>query len=175
MKGVGVVNAPADLVLEFLVVPANIKLFDRMCESGEIIQILDKRTHICQLKFSTTICISKQSRDFVLARHNYAKQDGSLIIVACSVDHPDCPKLKGYIRGEIFCGGYVVQPVPENKNQCIVTYISYFDIGHFPIDLPDWIKDAMVERIYEKQPLNIHYLRRVVENLFKENSNNNNN
>jgi len=162
IKGVGTIQASPSEIINFVSVPTNIPIYDSMCESGEVIKTLDKQTHICHLKFSTRVCILKQARDFVLARHKYKKQDGTMILVATSIDYPDIPPNKNYLRGQIFCGGFVAVPKGENVSE--VSYVSYFDIIDIPFE-SEWIKVNFIERLYEKQPLNIHYLRRHLSSL----------
>jgi len=162
IKGVGYVPASAAEVINFVSNPANVPVYDNMCESGEVVQILDKHTHISHVKYSTRVCLLKQARDFTLVRHKYKKQDGTHILVGCSIDYPDIKPLKGYTRGKILCGGFVA--IPKGENFCEVSYISYFDVINLPFE-SEWIKVNFIEKIYEKQPLNIYYLRKYFASL----------
>jgi len=79
--------------------------------------------------------------------------DGSTLILAVfSIQLDQCPPVAGYIRGEIGCGGFVIEPVPDQPWASRVTFIGQCDVKG---SLPDWIK----REIGIRQPMLISAIR----------------
>lgn len=74
-----------------------------------------------------------QGRDFVVSSYKMVEEDGRIIIGASSVEHPDCPPTKKYVRGVVEVGAWILTP---NKQGSLVQYISQTDLkGKVPQSL----------------------------------------
>jgi hypothetical protein len=76
------------------------------------------------------------------------------VIVAKSVLHPDCPPDKGYVRGEIDIGGYVLTPVDGNTRTQITSVTK--------LDLKGSIPGFVMAKVMQEQPLTIDKMRTVI-------------
>lgn len=53
--------------------------------------------------------------------------------VAYSSDHVDCPTKKKVVRAELFIGGWIMEPHPEDKNKTNSCYLIQVDAkGYIP-------------------------------------------
>jgi len=60
-------------------------------------------------------------RDFVVASYKMVEDSGRIILGASSVEHPDCPPVKKYVRGVVEVGAWIVTPKDKGS---YVQYIS---------------------------------------------------
>jgi len=83
-------------------------------------------------------------RDFVALRYReILEEDGFAIHCQISVEHDDCPPIKGCIRADVFSGCMFRQ---IGKNQCRYTQISYVDAKGMLKHAPDFIVKAAVKQ-----------------------------
>lgn len=56
------------------------------------------------------------------------RSDGALWLVSTSVDHPDCPPVRGRVRAEVRCAAALIQPLSAPKaDTCQVTWLMGMD------------------------------------------------
>jgi len=156
-KGVGFLNNPISKVIEYIYDYTTLGDWDYFCEGGDILEIVDDFTTITHLKYKSDVFIF-QSRDFLIVRHGY-KKDDSFIILACSIQDSQYPPLSQYVRGDILFGGFLLQPyVKDGQEGTMMTYLSCADV--IKPTLPTFLLAGTVTRIREKQPQTVHYIRK---------------
>jgi hypothetical protein len=62
------------------------------------------------------------NHEFVMLRTERRDPDGSILLLARSVVHPDAPEKKGVTRSELDIGGWLIKPC--GAHSCVVTYVS---------------------------------------------------
>jgi hypothetical protein len=72
-------------------------------------------------------------RDFVILNSSRQEEDGTYMIVNCSVEHEKVPERKGILRGNLRCSGYFIKPLEQG---CDVTYLIQTDPKGW---LPGWL------------------------------------
>lgn len=88
--------------------------------------------------------------------HGKLLDDGRYIIVAKSIDHAKCPELPGFVRGELYFGGYILEPLPSNPYQTRAIFLGRVDLKG---NIPSWI----VKLASELAPLAIEGIRNVLK------------
>ena len=73
-------------------------------------------------------------------------QDGRLVCLSFSVDHPDAsdPELPGHVRADLGVAGYLIEPLEASK--CKVTVVMRLDLGG---SLMDWIREKAAKDQHE--------------------------
>jgi len=164
VKGIGEVDATPQQIMTLLTNRESIGSWDELCEGGDIIEELDLHTSLVHLRFSTTYCILKQARDFVILRHLYVKDDGTQVLLGISAPNDSYPLRDGYVRGEAKLGGFVAKPLENNRSE--LRYLSWSDLQSLEarllnIPLLD-LKQKFMDRIFLRQPLNIDKIRHLL-------------
>jgi len=76
-------------------------------------------------------------RDFLQYRRVRILEDGTIIIVLRSAEHPDCPENKNAIRAESYIGGYVIREEYENGQPVLKLFLmTCSDVKGL---IPKWI------------------------------------
>lgn len=99
--------------------------WDPLWNSSKLLEQLDNHTMVLHLKYIAEVCMLKRARDFVCISHWHQQKDGSYVLVARSVEYPDCPPTTECVRGQILTLGYLITPHPKNPNHSQVSYISH--------------------------------------------------
>jgi len=159
IRGSALIAASADTIKNTLFSPKFLQSIDPLLISTELVEILDKQTHVMYMVYGATFCVLRQKRDFVLLYHWYRRKDGTLVVLGQSVEHKDKPVSKDYIRGDILESGYVITPQQGHPNLCQVTYIAHIDIKG---TLPEYLRAKFSNIIQETQPLNLLRLRKLL-------------
>jgi len=164
VKGSGIVDATPQTIMEFILDKEHIGRWDELCEGGQNLVEVDEMTTIVHLRYSTKVCLFKEARDFVCVRHLYKNNEGNYVLIAKSIDF-DFPQLSGYVRGNAI-GGFIAENVVDDPTKTKLTYISESDLNGWVsiVGLLD-LREKFINRVFEKQPLNI---RRIREFLKKE-------
>ena len=55
-------------------------------------------------------------RDFVILGMIFQDNEGRLIQSGVSVEHPDCPPTKKYVRAQLHIGGWILTPDPDYES-----------------------------------------------------------
>eukprot|EP01130_Rhizamoeba_saxonica_P012968 TRINITY_DN550_c0_g1_i2.p1 TRINITY_DN550_c0_g1~~TRINITY_DN550_c0_g1_i2.p1 ORF type:complete len:300 (+),score=46.96 TRINITY_DN550_c0_g1_i2:1060-1959(+) len=109
-RGVGEVPFPPRTIYEFINDENHMGCWDPLMNYSKKIEEIDRNTAIYHLKFSATVCILKQCRDFVILRHGIQNRDGSYIQLATSIPYDSISMDDNYIRGEIKIAGFLITP-----------------------------------------------------------------
>ena len=65
--------------------------------------------------------------------HTVTLDDGTIVIMAYSDEHDECPKTKKCVRAELINGGFILTPDPENPDKTFAQIISHCDLkGNVP-------------------------------------------
>merc|ERR1711902_427912 len=76
-------------------------------------------------------------RDFLQFRRARVMDDGSILLVLRSAEHPDFPESKNAIRAESYISGYVLRQAVENGESVLKIFLmSFSDIKGL---IPKWI------------------------------------
>jgi len=159
VKGIGEVDATPQQIMEILTNRDTIGIWDDLCDGGEILEDIDEATKIVHMRFSTTYCILRQARDFIILRHLYEKENGNIILLGISAPNETYPPTEGYDRGEVRIAGFVAKPLEDDRS--ILIYASWSDLKGIEAKIGNFVdvKNSFISRIYEKQPLNIQKIR----------------
>lgn len=83
---------------------------DAQYDHGYTVEELDEQTKIIYLSFKGKAVASP--RDFCLLAHYRIEENGDLIVVTTSIEHPKIPLVKGKVRATMSVGGWVIRPLP---------------------------------------------------------------
>ena len=157
VKGTGIVKAPPEFV--FRVVrnkSTNCKLDDMLKETRLVEQISDT-TRFVHLLFKSVWPTAP--RDFTAISMAGRYDNTTLISAGVSIADARVPEEKGYVRGNIVCGGYVIKESSGEPDQCKVTYVSQAELrGSIPT--------FAVNKVTESQPQCVARLRGLAEELY---------
>jgi START domain len=94
-------------------------------ECRRIVQ-LNPQTAIDYMK--TKAAMGTSARDFVSITQFRAMSDGTVVLIATSVEHPDIGATPNVVRGKLNVGGWLLQPIDGGKaTKCC--YLFAIDIG----------------------------------------------
>lgn len=163
IKGTGMINAPPEFVYRIVRnLENNTKLDDMLKETRRIDHITDT-TVLVHLIFKAVWPTSP--RDFTLISTAGRYDETTLVEAGVSVVDPRLPEEKGYVRGNILCGGYVINTCPGKPDQCEVTYVSQAELkGNIPT--------FAVNKVSESQPQCVSRLRALAEEQYAKLKNN---
>eukprot|EP00743_Colponemidia_sp_Colp-15_P000883 GILK01000975.1.p1 GENE.GILK01000975.1~~GILK01000975.1.p1 ORF type:complete len:244 (-),score=31.93 GILK01000975.1:213-905(-) len=152
-RGRCVIRASAENVIHFIAM-SNIhtsKPYDPMYEGGRVVEKI--HDHLFALYQSYKAVWPTTGRDF--CNLAYVVQDGSVSYCsAISVDHPDCPPVKGKVRAFIKMGGFVITRIDEQS--CDVSFFGQLDLcGSIPA--------VITNMVCKKQPMCLADIRRLTE------------
>lgn len=163
VKGTGIIHAPPEFVYRIVRnVENNTKLDDMLKETRVIDRITDT-TVLVHLIFKAVWPSSP--RDFTLISTAGRYDDTTLIESGVSVVDPRLPDEKGYVRGNILCGGYVIKECPGKSDQSEVTYVSQ-------VELKGSIPTFAANKVSESQPQCVSRLRALAEEQYTKLKNN---
>lgn len=163
IKGTGIINAPPEFVYRIVRnTENNVKLDDMLKETRVIDRITDT-TVVVHLIFKAVWPTSP--RDFTLISTAGRYNETTLVEAGVSVVDPRLPEEKGYVRGNLLCGGYVIKTCPGKSDQCEVTYVSQAELkGNIPT--------FAVNKVSESQPQCVSRLRALAEDQYAKLKNN---
>lgn len=101
------------------------KVWDSMYDYGSVVEQVDAQTRVLHLAFKKLWPVA--ARDFCLLESYKVLDDGTLILVAFSIEHRRVPPKTGIVRALIPCGGWVIRP--DNNGGCAITYAVSADLG----------------------------------------------
>eukprot|EP00753_Platysulcus_tardus_P019868 PLAT7592.1.p1 GENE.PLAT7592.1~~PLAT7592.1.p1 ORF type:complete len:654 (+),score=302.06 PLAT7592.1:852-2813(+) len=81
-------------------------------------------------------------RDIVSLQDYAMLEDGTAVVYELSVQHPDEPKRRGYVRAEIMCMAHVAEPVKGKEGASRLTLISQVDPKG---RVPGWLSTAFLD------------------------------
>ena len=153
VKGTMRINAPPDFILRVLMDPTHaIELDDMMKEMREI-KIITPYLALLHLLYKAVWPTSP--RDFAVMNVVGRTDPHTRVHAACSIVDPRIPEIKGYVRGAVLAGGYVVKDVPGSADSAEVTYITQ-------VDLKGSVPSFVVNKIVESQPQCVNQLNNII-------------
>ena len=151
VRGEGIINVPAQRILDLLLDADRKKEWDEMYLEGYIVAEIGPGTRILYNRFSAPWPVYE--RDFVfIGKHQ--EVDGKIVYVGKSVEVPSIPPKDGAVRGEIHASGFIFEPISENS-----TRVIYF----INVDPKGSIPTMVVNFMSSKQTQNIHRIRTLLE------------
>ena len=100
-------------------------------------------------------------RDFCNLSHWRVLDDGrTILIVNCSVSHPACPPVEGFIRAEIVASCLIVEPRADNFGCNVAYLIKSNPKGNTP--------HFMVTKVQSARPLVLNNISAALEPLYAE-------
>jgi START domain len=149
VRSVGLINCPAEVIVEFLWDNSRKKSWDEMLIESNKVRELGHKFAIFHEKFKSPWPVS--DRDFVVAAKVFERNDGFLM--AYKSINAGVPEASGVVRGEVSSCFYV-RRVSERVSS--LTYIA-------KIDPKGSIPKAIVNKVASKQALIVAKIRKVVE------------
>ena len=157
VKGTGMVKAPPEFILRFLKDPSTTIKLDEFLKESKIVHEVSGAVHIVHLLYKAVWPTSPRDFSIMSVSGQFDKQ--TWVEAGVSVQDPRIPQEKGYVRGELIVGGYVIRSVPDNPELSEVTYAAQ-------VDLKGSIPTFVVNKITESQPQCVSRLRNLVEPLY---------
>lgn len=104
------------------------KVWDKALPRLDVVEKIDQTTDVIYSMFKSPWGVD--NRDFCQSRKygtNVAGLDYAIYMV--SIDHPDCPPIKGNVRAHTYISGYTVKKDPADpENSCSMMIVSQVDI-----------------------------------------------
>lgn len=162
-KGVGVIQQHPYVVLKLILEISRRHLFDSQLLAKQRLHLYDQHTFIDHLVYKAVFPASP--RDFVNITHWRVLRDGSILVIAASVDRNDlCPKKEPKIvRAEAIMAGFLLIPSADYKS-VTAKYITKADIK-------SGIPQAMQTKLFIKQAFLIDGIRKALEDDEHESNN----
>ena len=157
VKGTGMVRAPPEFVLRYLKDPAHTKLLDDLLKESKIVHEVSSAIHIVQLLYKAIWPTSP--REFSVMSVSGQVDERTWVEAGISVQDPRIPEPKGYVRGDLIVGGYVVRSISGSPELSEVTYAVQ-------TDLKGSIPSFAVNKVTESQPQCVNRLRNLVEPFY---------
>ncbi len=159
VKGTGIVNVPPKFIMHFLKDPTyNTKLDDMLKEVRDV-QVVSPAVQLVHMLYKAVWPTAP--RDFAVINISGIRDSQTLISAAVSVNDDRIPNEKGYVRGHLDAGGYVIRVVPGNPNMSEVVYVAQVDLkGSLPV--------MVTNKIADMQPQCVNTLRGFVETLYAQ-------
>ena len=154
VKGSMKINVPPDFVLRAIMDPTNANELDAMLKEAKIIEELSPTVHLLHLSYKSVWPTT--ARDFSVVNVIGRTDSETRIHAACSIVDPRIPEERGFVRGNIIAGGYVIKDFPGDPESSHVTYITQ-------VDLKGSVPSFVVNKITELQPQCVNELRRLVD------------
>ena len=106
--------------------------WDTRFMGSEIIEELGKGTAVVRDMIKAPSVIS--NRDVLVVRHDIRREDGSILLLARSVEREDCPPVKGFVRSHLWMQIFDIQPTKDGKVS--VTVAAHMDPKG---SIPKWV------------------------------------
>ena len=157
IKGTGIIRAPPEFVFRVVRNRENNSKLDDMLKETRLVDRMSDTTVLVHLLFKAVWPTAP--RDFTAISTAGRYDESTLVEAGVSVADPRVPEVKGHVRGNIVCGGYVIEVLPGKPEQCEVTYVSQAELrGNIPT--------FAVNKVTESQPMCIARLRSLAEEQY---------
>jgi len=151
VKGQGFIRASPTEVLEMIRNASKRPEWDSMCDYGSIVKTYGPNSDLIYLSYQGKLGVC--ARDLSLVRAWKEYDDGTVVLVAHSVDDKDVPKVAGKVRAELRDCGYVIRPCGEGS---MLMYVIQLDMkGYVPLFFTNLIQT--------QHPLILSVMRRLLE------------
>ena len=159
IKGTGVVDAPPEFLLRLLQDPIHTTTLDDMLKETRVVEQLSPAVALVQLLYKAVWPTSP--RDFAVLSVAGQINDTTWVSSGSSIQDDRILPEKGYVRGDLLGGGYVIHSMPNKPGKSIVTYTAC-------VNLKGSIPAFVVNKIAESQPMCVNNLRKLAEPLHKK-------
>lgn len=125
VRGQGPIGFSAAKVVEFISTDGNTTKYDSQYKEGKVIEDLGLgiNASIGYSRYKGATLVS--DRDFCMISATFKEDDGKYVIIATSVEHPDCPDVKKVVRADLIIGGWIITPdATDPENKCYAYYIT---------------------------------------------------
>uniref|UniRef100_A0A6U4ZSU2 START domain-containing protein n=1 Tax=Hemiselmis andersenii TaxID=464988 RepID=A0A6U4ZSU2_HEMAN len=151
VKGQGFIRASPAEVLEMIRNASKRPEWDSMCDYGSIVKTFGPNSDLIYLSYQGKLGVC--ARDLSLVRAWKEYDDGTVMLVAHSVEDKDVPKVAGKVRAELRDCGYVIRPCGEGSMLCYV----------IQLDMKGYVPLFFTNLIQTQHPLIISIMRRLLE------------
>ena len=132
------VNAPLDKVVDFLSKQENMKSVNKAVIFGKTYEMVTEDSWISNTKYQGNFMVA--DRDVVAFNYKMALSDGSVIISAFSVDHPDLPEEPEVIRSDLEV--FVLHFSAVSENVTSIMSVGRCDVkGYIPVTFINWLSE----------------------------------
>ena len=132
------VNAPLDKCVDFFSKQENMVDVNSSVIFGKTYEKITEDAWFSNTKYQGNFMIS--DRDVVAFNYKMTLSDGSIIISAFSVEHPELPEESGVIRSNLQV--YIFHFTPVSENKTTVMNIGRSDVkGSIPITFVNWLSE----------------------------------
>jgi len=150
-RGHGFIRARAEDVLNMLIAVERRPEWDDLCDYASKVKQLGENSDIAYLSYQGKLGVC--ARDLCLLRAWQERSDGSIVLVATSIESDDVPRVAGKVRAECHDCAYMVTPTDDG---CTFSYVIQLDMkGYVPLFFTNLIQT--------QHPLIITMLRRHLE------------
>ena len=154
VKGSGKINCPPEFLMRILLDPAYSKQLDDMLDKMTLVQSIQDHVQLMYLKYKAVWPTS--ARDFCALNVFGQYNKTTFLHAATSVVDPRVPEERGFVRGDVLSGGYIIEVCPGQAELSRVTYVTQVDLkGNVPAFL--------VNKICESQPQCVNHFRHIAE------------
>ena len=108
--------------MDFLGDTGKRKQWDTNIEEVKIVELLDKHVTLSYLRYKKILTLSQ--RDLVLVSKKFELGSG-FVDAFCSVDASACPLVPGFVRANVYTGGYFLEDLSQGSNVPLTKVVSY--------------------------------------------------
>jgi len=167
--GQGIIDAPLIFVLELLMDTQQKSNYDSIFDKAILLEHITDHIKVEHHLYWAPPFVGK--RDFVVQLHKSKLSDGSILLLAKSVTHPNCPEAQKYVRGEIHMGGWLLTPLPPIDSPSTAaspttgrSYVTFVGSS----DLKGSIPASIRRRLSVKQPSQIQAIKAPIQHRMKK-------
>ena len=157
VKGSGKINIPPDFLFRLLMDPSHATELDDMLSKMIVVDTITKTIQLVNFKYKAFWPTS--ARDFSIINVFGRLDKHTRVHAAMSVIDPRVPEEKGFVRGTVISGGYVIKDCPGQPGMSHVTYLTQ-------VDLKGNVPTFLVNKICESQPQCVNRFRGLAEAEF---------
>lgn len=154
VKGIGEINCPPDFVMRLIMDPSRAAVLDDMLKQMVIAKELSNTMQLVHLQYKAVWPTT--ARDFSVINVFGRTDAQTRVHGALSVVDPRIPEEKGFVRGDVISGGYVIKDCPGNPEKAEITYLTQ-------VDLKGSVPAFLVNKVTETQPQCVNHLRNIAE------------
>lgn len=122
-KGVTVVNAPVEKVLEVLTAAEKRSEWDKLTAECREVRAISETERIWYMKTVNAFMVS--SRDFVIHFKLQRDEKTGAVVSLFKTEEPaeEVPPQKGCVRGKVINSGYIIEPLESDPQKTNVIYV----------------------------------------------------
>jgi len=170
LKGVGIVQASPEKVLEAVTDPLARPQWDRFYEGGHLVRWVHQNDEaIVYMKTKTysyivwprdsCLRVAQKKLSFSSSEDSNKGEMTGYLAVGRSIEDPDCPPTNGHVRGIVLLSGFHICPIAPGFVR--LTYL-------YQVDAQGWLPTSLVDIVNKYQPLSILGIRRYLTGSSQE-------